>query len=133
MRAAKGHSISIDLTLKPKKPPMVLWHGTATRFLTSIRKQGLLPMGRTHVHLSPDKETALKVGGRHGSALALQVNTWRMYENGAEFLQADNGVWLVRDVSPQYLSEVGLPFGIRRLPSRPPKGLALLELSEPRA
>ncbi len=127
VRAAQGHSIAIDLKLESKKPPMVLWHGTATRFLPSIREQGLLPMGRTHVHLSLDKEIALKVGARHGSPVALHVNAWEMFEGGAEFFRADNGVWLVGEVAPQYLSEVGLPFGIKRLPSMPPKGLALLE------
>lgn len=127
MRAAQGHSIAIDLKLEPKKPPMVLWHGTATRFLPSIREQGLLPMGRTHVHLSLDKEIALKVGARHGSAVALHVNAWGMFESGAEFFRADNGVWLAGEVAPQYLSEVGLPFGIERLPSKPARGLALLE------
>src|SRR5262249_4877839 len=75
MRAAQGHSIAVDLRLEPMKPPIVLWHGTATRFLPSIRARGLLPMGRTHVHLSKDKETALKVGARHGTVVVLQVDT----------------------------------------------------------
>jgi putative RNA 2'-phosphotransferase len=42
IRANQGHSIDIDLALAPIQPPTVLYHGTASRFLDSIREQGLL-------------------------------------------------------------------------------------------
>lgn len=40
IRANQGHSINIDLELKAVRPPDVLYHGTATRFLDSIVKEG---------------------------------------------------------------------------------------------
>ena len=62
IRANQGHSIQIDLGLEPLTPPEILFHGTATRFLPSIAQQGLLLGGRLQVHLSPDEQTAMKVG-----------------------------------------------------------------------
>ena len=66
LRANQGHSVNVDLGLKPVSPPKVLFHGTATRFWPSIQTEGLKKMNRQHVHLSEDKETAAKVGVRHG-------------------------------------------------------------------
>src|SRR5262245_59318437 len=33
IRAAQGHSVSVDLGLPPREPPDVLYHGTAERFM----------------------------------------------------------------------------------------------------
>ena len=51
IRARQGHSVSIDLTLEPIEPPIALYHGTATRRLSSIRNEGLKKGQRHHVHL----------------------------------------------------------------------------------
>ncbi|MEZ6117160.1 MAG: RNA 2'-phosphotransferase [Pirellulaceae bacterium] len=40
----------------------ILYHGTVAAFLDSIRATGLQKRSRHHVHLSPDEETATKVG-----------------------------------------------------------------------
>src|SRR5215207_9760749 len=42
IRASQGHSVPIELGLEPVTPPEVLYHGTASRFLDSIREQGLV-------------------------------------------------------------------------------------------
>lgn len=60
IRANQGHSVEVDLALEPKQPPEILFHGTATRFLDAIRQEGLKPMNRQHVHLSPDEATATR-------------------------------------------------------------------------
>jgi putative RNA 2'-phosphotransferase len=65
IRASQGHSIEVDLALVPQQPPAYLFHGTATRFLDSIRDRGLLPGSRQHVHLSADESVAINVGQRH--------------------------------------------------------------------
>ena len=62
IRANQGHSIQVDVELPVTEPPETLYHGTAQRFAASIEAQGLLPQGRLYVHLSPDQETAEKVG-----------------------------------------------------------------------
>jgi putative RNA 2'-phosphotransferase len=41
IRANQGHSMEVDLQYPPQPPPEVLYHGTATRFLDGIRKDGL--------------------------------------------------------------------------------------------
>ena len=41
IRANQGHSVKVDIELKECKPPKVLYHGTATRFLDLIIKEGI--------------------------------------------------------------------------------------------
>lgn len=38
IRANQGHSISVDIQLQQKKPPALLYHGTATAFLKALQK-----------------------------------------------------------------------------------------------
>src|SRR5262245_14678306 len=66
IRAAQGHSIEVDLELVPQEPPELLYHGTPSHAVSSIRREGLLRRKRHHVHLSLDRETATRVGQRHG-------------------------------------------------------------------
>ena len=103
IRANQGHSVHVDLKLEPKEPPAVLYHGTATRFLDSIMKDGLKPMSRLQVHLSTTYETAVNVGKRHGKVVVLDVDSAKMHEDGIEFFCSDNGVWLTNFVDPKYL------------------------------
>jgi len=103
IRAAQGHSIDVDPGLAPVTPPNVLYHGTAKRFLPSIREKGLIPGERRQVHLSGDAATARSVGMRHGSPVVLTVAAQRMHDDGHAFFVADNGVWLTDHVPTQYL------------------------------
>lgn len=103
IRANQGHSIDIDLALQPIEPPATLYHGTATRFAGSIRKTGLDKRSRQHVHLSLDRDTAVKVGSRHGKPLVLHVRAGAMHAQGLAFYRADNGVWLTDAVAPQFI------------------------------
>lgn len=106
IRANQGHSIAVNLELEKKIPPEILYHGTATRFLESIQKSGLLKMGRQYVHLSKDVQTATKVGQRHGKVIVLKVDTKKMIQDGYDFYLSKNGVWLCDTVPPQYLLEL---------------------------
>ncbi len=103
IRANQGHSIPVNLELKKKIPPEILYHGTATRFLENIQKSGILKMGRQYVHLSKDMQTASKVGQRHGKVIVLKVDTKKMVQDGYDFYLSKNGVWLCKTVPPQYL------------------------------
>lgn len=105
IRANQGHSIDIDLALSPVEPPEFLYHGTATRFLSSIMEEGIVKGSRQHVHLSEDKETATKVGSRHGKATILTIMTGKMHRDGILFYQSDNGVWLTDYVDVKYITE----------------------------
>lgn len=103
IRASQGHSIDIDLDLPPQTPPEILFHGTAETSVKSIRREGLLPMRRQHVHLSKDIETAQKVGGRHGKAVVLTVQAGAMARKRFKFYQSENGVWLTDAVPPEFI------------------------------
>src|SRR5438128_341220 len=55
IRAVQGHSTpTVAIRYEPRTPPHFLYHGTATRFLDSILKEGLKPGERHYVHLSQD-------------------------------------------------------------------------------
>jgi putative RNA 2'-phosphotransferase len=103
IRANQGHSIPVDLGLENKTPPDILYHGTASRFIDSIMKDGLKPMGRQYVHLSLNEETALKVGKRHGEPVVLYIDAKTMHEEGREFYLSENKVWLVDKVPRKYI------------------------------
>ncbi len=104
IRARQGHSVPVDLGLAPAVPPEVLYHGTVGRFLPAITAEGLRPMNRHDVHLSPDQETAARVGARRGRPVVLSVAAGRMHRDGHGFRVTGNGVWLVPAVPPEYLS-----------------------------
>lgn len=103
IRANQGHSFPVDLELAPVMPPETLWHGTATRFLDSIMQEGLKPMSRQYVHLSPDAETAYRVAVRHGRPVILLIEAKQMTEAGYVFYRSENGVWLTEAVPPQFI------------------------------
>jgi putative RNA 2'-phosphotransferase len=105
IRASQGHSIDIDLALKAAQPPDFLYHGTADSNISSIREKGIEKRNRQHVHLSADKETATKVGMRHGKPVILTIRTKEMYDNGIHFYLSANGVWLTDFVDAKYISK----------------------------
>lgn len=106
IRARQGHSVKVDLGWDERCPPDYLFHGTVERFLSAIFAQGLLPMARHHVHLSPDIETASRVGARRGEPVILRVAAWRMSKEGATFKMSSNGVWLVDAVPREFIERV---------------------------
>ncbi len=106
IRANQGHSIAVDLNLKPQNPPETLYHGTANRFLESILRQGLKKGSRHHVHLSPDSATALKVGQRHGKPVILSIAAQAMQSSGYIFFLSANGVWLTEHVPAKFINEL---------------------------
>lgn len=109
IRANQGHSVEVDLALEAETPPERLYHGTVERFLSSIFREGLIKGDRHHVHLSPNLETAVKVGQRRGNPAVLEIASGEMHRAGQTFWLSGNGVWLVDHVPPQYLSRLELP------------------------
>ena len=77
IRAAQGHSTeSVDINHIEKVPPEFLYHGTATRFIESIR-----------------------------NPVVLKIKALLMHEQGFKFCQAENGVWLVKLVPAAFTTE----------------------------
>ncbi|MGK5695021.1 RNA 2'-phosphotransferase [Streptomyces sp. URMC 128] len=103
IRASQGHSVEVDLGLPTATPPAHLYHGTVARALDAIRAEGLRSMNRHAVHLSPDRETATRVGARRGRPVVLAVDAAAMHRDGHVFHVSANGVWLTQAVPPRYL------------------------------
>ena len=103
IRANQGHSIPVNVDLKEVQPPDILYHGTATRFVPSILEEGILSQTRIYVHLSQDKETATKVGSRHGKPYVFTIDTKQMYEDGYKFYLSENNIYLTKIIPTKYL------------------------------
>jgi putative RNA 2'-phosphotransferase len=103
IRANQGHSVDIDLKLEAVEPPEILYHGTVSKFMKSIREKGLVKGSRQHVHLSKDTETATIVGTRRGVPDILIVNAKLMYDEGYKFYVSKNGVWLSDEVPSKFI------------------------------
>ena len=105
IRAVQGHSFPVDLGLEAKQPPLLLFHGTSTKYLDSIKERGIISKSRQYVHLSKDVDTAHTVGLRHGArTVILVVSANQMWKDGYKFFLSDNGVWLVNEVPTKYFT-----------------------------
>ena len=103
IRANQGHSVKVDVELREAEPPDILYHGTAEKFMESIKAEGLKAKTRLYVHLSADEETAVKVGRRHGVPRVLLIDAGKMYADGFKFYLSENGVWLTESVPAEYV------------------------------
>lgn len=106
IRANQGHSINVNVELRELEPPRFLYHGTATRFLDNIKKEGIVSKSRLYVHLSNDIDTAVQVGKRHGVPVVLKINTGKMYENGYKFYLSENNIWLCKYIPFEYVEKI---------------------------
>ena len=96
----------MDVELEEVIPPDILFHGTGEKYIASIDEQGLIPKSRLYVHLSEDKETAHKVGQRHGRPVIYEVKSGDMHNDGFVFYRSVNGVWLTKEVPVRYLNRI---------------------------
>ena len=103
IRANQGHSVNVDVELEEAVPPQYLYHGTATKYMDSIWKTGLVSKSRLYVHLSADTETATRVGERHGKPMVFRIRSRCMYLRGHKFYKSQNGVWLTKNVPVEFL------------------------------
>lgn len=110
IRASQGHSLDVNLGLKPINPPHKLYHGTALRNLTSIQKNGLIKGTRQHVHLTDNKETAEAVGKRHikdsDILIVLIIDAKLMHFDNYKIYLSDNGVYLTDHVPSDYIKVI---------------------------
>jgi len=106
IKAHQGHSakLNVKVELKEVQFPKTYYHGTEFLLMNTIKKHGLKPMKRTHVHLSKDLQTATKVGQRHGSTVIIfEIDGNQMKRDGYKIYESENGVILVDEVPPKYI------------------------------
>ncbi len=108
IRALYGHSLAGRIEKVPAAPPGLLYHGTAPAALAGIRREGLRPMRRQYVHLSPDTDMAVTVASRRTDApVIITVHAGEAYADGAIFYRANEQVWLSESLAVRYLSFPG--------------------------
>lgn len=109
IRAMHGHSTNIvDISYEEKVPPIILYHGTADRFLDSILGEGIISKERHYVHLTEDINTAQETGSRYGDPVVLEIDSLKMHQDGIKFFYARNGVWLTCHVPCRFFKKFSL-------------------------
>ena len=106
IKANQGHNAALNIKndMEAVNPPFEVYHGTKKDLLDIIMTEGLKPMGRQHVHLSPDTTTAVTVAGRRkGDNIILVVKTKAMYADNVKIYKSENGYYLVDYVDPKYI------------------------------
>lgn len=106
IRTLYGHSINVNLGLEPTIPPIVLYHGTAVKYVDCIMSEGLKPRKRNFVHLSETTDKAMQIGARHGHPTVFSIDTGAMISAGYKFYKAQNGVWLTGGIPSKFLKVV---------------------------
>ncbi len=110
IRALYGHSIPHKLAKKTAEPPSVLYHGTSSKNIPTILKEGLKPMGRHYVHLSSDIETAHQVGARKSkNPKILTIRAKEAYLNKVNFYIGNDKVWLADHIPSVYIDSLEYP------------------------
>lgn len=104
IRALYGHSTNTKIIKSKAEPPKYLFHGTARRFIDSIKINGLKPKERQYVHLSLDKETAYEVGSRRDDKpVILRVEAQKAYRDGISFYVGHENIWLSDIIPSKYI------------------------------
>jgi putative RNA 2'-phosphotransferase len=105
IRALYGHSIPQKIMKVRQEPPEVLFHGTARKFIQSIKETGLIPGQRQYVHLSVDVETAKQVGKRRDDdPIVLKINAQDAWRAGINFCVGNEKVWLADSIPSRFIS-----------------------------
>lgn len=104
IRAVYGHSYEVLPPGEPCVPPDTLYHGTPRRSVPAILREGLRPMDRQMVHLSPTVEQAREVGRRRDAKPAvLVVDAEGASRAGIDFRRAGE-VYLAEYIPPEFIS-----------------------------
>ncbi|MEJ1976584.1 MAG: RNA 2'-phosphotransferase [Acetobacteraceae bacterium] len=110
IRALYGHSLPGKLHKVPAAPPACLFHGTSPAAVPHIRQEGLRPMRRQFVHLSPSREDAIAVGRRKSpDPVILSVRAQEAWNANVPFYTGNEKVWLADHVPPEHIDWDGTP------------------------
>lgn len=104
VRACQGHSIDnhavtregLERSWTVITSDTSVWHGTSVDAVRSIAREGILAVGRTHVHLAP--ALVSKVGKRASVHVMLEISPARVRAAGLNLYAASNGVVLAREI-----------------------------------
>lgn len=104
IRALYGHSAVRDITYEPVIPPTLLYHGTTSAALESIRRDGLKHQRRQYVHLAIHRDRAAQVAARHaGTPILLTVRAAEAHRAGIQFYQPETEHFLADDIPVEFI------------------------------
>ncbi len=107
IRALYGHSVPVYMRLEEDRRVEWLYHGTTAEAAKEILEQGLKPMKRMWIHLSPTKDIAAQVGKRRASnPVILVVDCVEARKAGLKLYKASDQVYLTRYVPAKYITKL---------------------------
>ena len=106
IRARYGHTIDVEVEYEADSESKALYHGTSRHLLPSIMAQGLLPMRRRYVHLSPDFATACQNARRRPLPVVIEIDAECLRARGYVVYAASGKVRLAKHVPPECLKKV---------------------------
>jgi putative RNA 2'-phosphotransferase len=112
IRALYGHTLPGVVAASPAAAPPRLLHGTSADAEPVIRREGLRPMGRAHVHLTSDLGYALQVARAAGASwVVLRVRSAEAEGAGTRFLTTAGHVWLSGAMGPEFIDPIPVARG----------------------
>lgn len=110
IRALYGHSFTELDRADPETPPQYLFHGTLGESVPGILKDGLLPMGRSCVHLTLDWRYAHSVAqAKSPRPIVLVIGAAQASLEGVRFWRAGDHVWLADATPPRFIRRLQEP------------------------
>lgn len=110
IRATYGHSIPLELNLPTDHIPETLYYPTSKEETDIVLETGLKPSDRKMVHLSKTYQDAMNAGKvRVEDPVILEVDAKRAVDEGVVIQRAGKTVFLVQDISSQYLKRAPTP------------------------
>jgi len=103
IRANYGHSLEERIKQQVATPPALLLHGTTESAALRILKEGLTPMRRQYVHMTVNRELALRVGARRGKPALLMIDAAAAHDTGVAFYRANDSFWLADSVPAKFI------------------------------
>jgi len=108
IRARYGHSLPVAPRYVEDREVARLYHGTTADRIASILSQGVKPMRRRMVHLSPSLEEAFRNASRWRGRrpVVVVVDAEKLRSMGLKVYRASPTVYLAEEVPPSCIVEV---------------------------
>lgn len=108
VRALHGHSIkNVHIQLQKLEGIETVYHGTKAKNMSLIEEQGIIPMNRMFVHLSPtEKDAKIVADRRKGQTVVLAIDVKPMEAENYEIFITDNGTILSNTIPWKFITGV---------------------------
>ncbi len=107
IRARYGHTLHVELSYPEDLEIKLLYHGTTSSKVGTILREGLKPMRRRMVHLSPTLEDALINALRwRRTPSIIVVDADKLRSRGVKVFRASHRVYLAKHVPPSCIVKV---------------------------